>query len=127
VSTFNDKPTEEIKILRVVVYTNPFSKENMAAEAAEIETQRLKKEQEEKESKEMGLWYTQSALGATDDSIGVGKYLKLPGTGDKKQCSTSSTSKPLALKLGVVKSETRSHKRRMQRKKTPAFGSFDNF
>lgn len=110
----NDKPHSEIRILQATVHVNPFSREEMAKEAAEV----AKKARLEAEKSEMGQWYSNPAgapLGEPSPSSGVGKYLVGSGT-------TSSDLKKRNLDFGIV---TSSAKR--QKQSETSYGNFSSF
>lgn len=71
----DDRPLEEIKIIRVTVFVNPY---NEPDEEEEKNTQKKEEELADDESERVGSWYSNPNLGAAPSATGtgVGKYLK---------------------------------------------------
>ncbi|KAG2554012.1 peptidyl-prolyl cis-trans isomerase CYP65-like [Panicum virgatum] len=71
----DDRPLEEIKILRVSVFVNPYTEPDEEEEKAKEEEEKKKDEDYDK----VGSWYSNpgtGVAGSTSTGGGVGKYLK---------------------------------------------------
>ncbi|CAN6448139.1 unnamed protein product [Victoria cruziana] len=69
----NDRPLEDIKLVSVTVFINPYT------EPDEEEEKQVVQEIVDEENDKVGSWYSNPRTGVTEPSIsgnGVGKYLK---------------------------------------------------
>ncbi|KAL4377825.1 hypothetical protein GQ457_02G008390 [Hibiscus cannabinus] len=75
----NDKPLEEIKIISVTVFVNPYSEPD-EEEEEEKEKSNGEKAAEDEDNDKIGSWYSNPGTGMTEAGAvgggGVGKYLK---------------------------------------------------
>ncbi|KAE8704858.1 Peptidyl-prolyl cis-trans isomerase CYP65 [Hibiscus syriacus] len=75
----NDKPLEEIKIISVTVFVNPYSEPD-EEEEEEQEKSNGEKAAEDEDNDKIGSWYSNPGTGMTEAGAvgggGVGKYLK---------------------------------------------------
>ncbi|XP_059624017.1 peptidyl-prolyl cis-trans isomerase CYP65 [Cornus florida] len=72
----NDRPSEEIKIISVTVFVNPYSEPD---EEEEREKAKDDKNAEDEENDKVGSWYSNPGTGTMESGSaggGVGKYLK---------------------------------------------------
>ncbi|KAH9329671.1 hypothetical protein KI387_001779, partial [Taxus chinensis] len=85
----DDRPLEEIKILKVTVFVNPY---NEPDEEEEGEKKEVNEEIADGESEKFGSWYSNpnSIVTSLTTGSGVGKYLKAK-VGEQKSVSKSST------------------------------------
>ncbi|KAF5763632.1 putative peptidylprolyl isomerase [Helianthus annuus] len=101
----NDRPLEEIKIINVSVFVNPYSEPDEEEEEEEKKNEPVKDEENEK----IGSWYSNPGTGAEAESsggVGVGKYLKARTT--KVDSTTAPDGNNAVLKkrkLGVSTNE----------------------
>ncbi|KAK6258656.1 hypothetical protein SCA6_013130 [Theobroma cacao] len=76
----NDRPLEEIKIISVTVFINPY----MEPDEEEEEKGRGEKKVEDEENDKVGSWYSNPGTGTAESGAvgggGVGKYLKARNT-----------------------------------------------
>lgn len=72
-----DRPLEDIKILRVSVFVNPYTELEEEEKAKEAE-EALKSAADDDEKEKMGSWYSNPSLGTAPiaHGTGVGKYLR---------------------------------------------------
>ncbi|XP_076902507.1 peptidyl-prolyl cis-trans isomerase CYP65-like [Bidens hawaiensis] len=66
----DDRPLEEIKIISVSVFVNPYS------EPDEEEEEEKNEPVVDEENEKMGSWYSNPGTGEASGGVGVGKYLK---------------------------------------------------
>ncbi|CAM6051939.1 unnamed protein product [Sphagnum compactum] len=73
----DDRPLEELKILRISVFVNPYTEMDKEEEEARAK-EAAKSAVDEEENEKMGSWYSNPGLGVapTAAGTGVGKYLK---------------------------------------------------
>ncbi|XP_015578514.1 peptidyl-prolyl cis-trans isomerase CYP65 isoform X2 [Ricinus communis] len=74
----NDRPLEEIKIISVTIFVNPYTETD---EEEEKEKAKDEKDAEDEENDKVGSWYSNPGTGTTESRTvggggGVGKYLK---------------------------------------------------
>ncbi|XP_057874050.2 peptidyl-prolyl cis-trans isomerase CYP65 isoform X1 [Cryptomeria japonica] len=84
----DDRPLEEIKILKVTVFVNPY---NEPDEEEDSEKKEVKEDITDGESEKFGSWYSNpnSGVAPSANGSGVGKYLKAKPD-EQKQLSRSS-------------------------------------
>lgn len=83
----NDKPLKEIKILKAVIFVNPFN------EITNSTTTEQTPSKTDSESSKTGKWYSNPSENSTPvtDKTGIGKYI---GAGTKRSSETKLEEKP---------------------------------
>ncbi|KAL6067857.1 RING-type E3 ubiquitin transferase [Balamuthia mandrillaris] len=125
----NDRPARDIILLKATVFVNPF--ENLDEERAEEEAQLKVKQQEEKDSKEMGQWFSSPGPSQpnTTTKTGIGKYIAASAsTSSSTTAITSSTQRtPLVMAAPSSSSSSSSASTSSTKRKRPdtAKSSFD--
>lgn len=96
----DDRPLEEIKILRVSVFVNPY------AEPDEVEETKTRTEESDEENERIGTWYSNpvAGLSLTATGNGVGKYLQSSKRTEPVLDSKTSVEEHVIKKRKVVAS-----------------------